>query len=190
MVNKSAHQGRTGGFSMLDPRVMDPGEEIIRYSSLEKDELDQIVGVLESLRNWREAERSMSEASRKYMKLGETDMRALRYIIAAQKNAQLATPGALAQHLGISTASVTKLLDRLAEQQHIRRLPHPQDRRSTAIEATEQTRRVAQQTVGRSHAGRFYAAAALSPEEREVVIRFLDALSATQPSDQAPQVSS
>lgn len=167
---------------MLDPRVTDPGEEIVQYACYDDQELDQIVQVLEAMRGWRETERRMSETSRKYMKLGETDMRALRYIIAAQKSDQLATPGALAKHLGISTASVTKMLDRLAGQHHIRRLPHPQDRRSTAVEVTEETRRAAQQTVGRSHAGRFYAAAALAPEERDVVIRFLEALSATEPS--------
>ncbi|WP_238385268.1 MarR family winged helix-turn-helix transcriptional regulator [Nesterenkonia muleiensis] len=186
MMKKRPGQGSDEGFSMLDPRVTDPGQEIVQYGSYDDHELDQIVQVLESLRNWRQAERRMSEASRKYMKLGETDMRALRYIIAAQKSHHLATPGALAQHLGISTASVTKMLDRLAEHHHIRRLPHPEDRRSTAVEVTEETRRVAQQTVGRTHAGRFYAAAALTPEERQVVIRFLEALAATQPAQQQP----
>jgi hypothetical protein len=38
---------------------------------------------------------------------------------------------------------------------------------------------VARESVGRLHARRFSVAAALAPDEREVVIRFLDALSAT-----------
>jgi hypothetical protein len=41
---------------------------------------------------------------------------------------------------------------------------------------TEETREVAQRTVGRSHARRFEAAARLSPQEREIVARFLDDL--------------
>lgn len=188
MAKKGTGPQKTESFAMVDPRVIDPGEEIVQYSTYDQREMDQIVRVLDLLRGWREAERRMSEASRKYMKLGETDMRALRYLIAAQKNDRLATPGALAQYLGISTASVTKMLDRLAQQNHIRRLPHPEDRRSTAVEVTDETRRAARLTVGRVHAGRFYAAAALDTDEREVVIRFLEALSSegAAPGQESP----
>ncbi|NDK32749.1 MarR family transcriptional regulator [Nesterenkonia sp. Hz 6-5] len=168
---------------MVDPRLLDPGEEVVQHGRLDSDDLNQTVRVLESLRRWHSAERRMSEKARKDMELGETDMRALRYIIAAQVNERLATPSELAHHLGISTAAVTKVLDRLADRHHIRRLPHPQDRRSTAIEATEETRRAARKAVGRTHAGRFNVAAALTAEEREIIIGFLDALSATAPSD-------
>ena len=59
------------------------------------------------------------------------------------------------------------------------RLPHPSDRRSLAIEVTEDTRRVARQAVGRTHARRFDAAARLTPQEREIVTRFLDDLAGT-----------
>ena len=165
--------------SMLDPRVLDPQQEIVRRSGLADHDVDQVVRVLEGLRSWRETERRMSEASRRYMKLGETDMRALRFVIAAQHQGEIATPGAIASHLGISSASTTKMLDRLADAGHIRRLPHQSDRRSLTIEVTEETRRIAQQTVGRSHARRFEAAARLSAAEREVVARFLNDLADT-----------
>ena len=121
----------------------------------------------------------MSEASRRYMRLGDTDMRALRFIIAGQQNGVVVTPGAIAQHLGISTASTTKLLDRLAAAGHVRRLPHPSDRRSVAVEVLEETRRIARDSIGRTHARRFDIAAALSPEQRDVVTRFLWDLAAT-----------
>ncbi|MDS2172296.1 MarR family transcriptional regulator [Nesterenkonia sp. CL21] len=184
MMHTADPADRPKDSSMIDPRVMDPAGEIVPHAHVDEEELDQIVAVLDAMRRWRTVERRMSEASRKYMKLGETDMRALRYLIAAQRHDRLATPSDLARHLGVSTASVTKMLDRLAAHDHIRRLPHPEDRRSTAIEVTEQTQRVARESVGRSHAGRFHAAAALSPDEREVVIRFLDALCATEPPPQ------
>lgn len=166
--------------SMLDPRVLDPEQEIVRRAGLDDGDVDQIVRVLEGLRNWREAERRMSEASRRYMKLGETDMRMLRFVIAAQNRAEIVTPGAIARHLGITSASTTKMLDRLTEAGHIRRLPHPSDRRSLSIEVTEETRRIAMETVGRDHARRFDAAARLNPQEREVVARFLDDLARTE----------
>lgn len=161
---------------MMDPRVMDPDQELVRRAGLADGDVDQVVGVLAALRRWRETERRMSEASRRYMKLGETDMRALRFIIAMQNHGRVVTPGAIAEHLGITTASTTKLIDRLAAGDHVRRFPHPSDRRSLAIEVTDETRRVARESVGRSHARRFDAAARLTPREREIVTRFLDDL--------------
>lgn len=169
--------------SMLDPRVLDPHQEIVQRAGLDDRDVDQVVRVLAGLRAWREAERRQSEASRRYMQLGETDMRALRFVIATQNRGETATPGAIAAHLGISSASTTKVLDRLTQGGHIRRLPHPSDRRSLAIEVTEETRRIAQRTVGRSHARRFAAAARLSPQEREVVARFLNDLAGTDQDD-------
>lgn len=164
---------------MVDPRVLDPREEVVDRSGLSDADVEQIVRLLEVMGAWREAERATSEASQRYMKLGETDMRALRYLIAAKNQGRVVTPGAIAAHLRISTASTTKLLDRLAQGDHIRRLPHPSDRRSLAIEVTEHTRQAARQTVGRAHARRFQAAAALSTGERESVIRFLQELTAS-----------
>ncbi|MFD6447149.1 MarR family winged helix-turn-helix transcriptional regulator [Promicromonospora sp. NPDC060204] len=165
--------------SMLDPRVLDPQEEIVRRAGLDDRDVDQVVRVLEGLRDWREAERRTSEASRRYMKLGETDMRTLRFVIAAQHRGETVTPGAIAAHLGITSASTTKMLDRLADAGHVRRLPHPSDRRSLAVEVSEETRRIALRSVGRSHAHRFEAVARLKPEEREVVLKFLDDLASS-----------
>jgi DNA-binding MarR family transcriptional regulator len=165
--------------SMLDPRILDPHQELVRRAGLDDDDIDQVVRVLQGLRSWREAEQRLSEASRRYMNLGETDMRALRFVISTQNRGETATPGAIAAHLGISSASTTKMIDRLADAGHVRRLPHHSDRRSLTIEVTEETRRAAQQAVGRSHARRFEAAARLSPQEREVVTRFLDDLAST-----------
>jgi DNA-binding MarR family transcriptional regulator len=174
-----------------DPRLLDPDQELVQRAGLSDAELSEIVRVLEAMRRWREAERAMSEASQRYMKLGETDMRALRFAIAAQRQGVVATPSLIAQYLGISTASVTKLLDRLAEGGHIRRLPHPTDRRSIAIEVTDETRRAARASVGRTHARRFDVIAALSPEQRDTVARFFDSIAATAdpPADEGPHIA-
>jgi DNA-binding MarR family transcriptional regulator len=164
---------------------MDPDEEIVHRAGMDDQDVDQVVRVLEALRGWRETERRMSEASRRYMKLGDTDMRALRYIIAMQNHGRIVTPGAIAEHLRITTASTTKLIDRLTAGGHVHRFPHPSDRRSLAIEVTDETRRAARESVGRSHARRFDAAARLTPKEREIVARFLDDLANTdrEPDD-------
>ncbi|MCM3659250.1 MarR family transcriptional regulator [Agromyces mediolanus] len=165
--------------AMHDPRIVDRDEELVDRSGLADEEVDQVVRVMQALRGWHAAAEQMSEASRRYMRLNQTDMRAIRFLIAARNQGLVVTPGALAEHLGISSASTTKLLDRLERGGHVTRAPHPSDRRALAIAVTEHTRRDARETVGRQHARRFAAAAALAPEEREVVIRFLDALAAT-----------
>jgi DNA-binding MarR family transcriptional regulator len=98
--------------------------------------------------------------------------------MASRNAGSVVTPGLLAETLRISTASTTKLLDRLERAGHLIRSPHPTDRRALMITVTDATRTDARETVGRMHARRFEAAARLSPEERDTVIRFLTDLSA------------
>ena len=162
--------------SLLDPRLMDPDQELVVRDGLHPDEVEQIVRVLEAMSGWRELERTMSETARRYMRLGETDMRALRYLIAAKRQDVIATPGSISAHLGISPAATTKLTDRLEAGGHIRRTAHPDDRRSTAIEVTESTQASARASVGRSHTRRFHAVAALSHDDRAAVLRFFEGL--------------
>lgn len=165
--------------SMLDPRLIDPDQELVDFSGMDEAEIAQIVRVLVGIRHWRESEQRMSFKSRTDMQLNETDMRALRFLVATGNQGIIVTPGALAEHLNISTASTTKLLDRLSVGGHIERAPHPTDRRSLAITITKQTHEQVRDTVGKTHARRFGVAARLTPDEREVVIRFLNDLSAT-----------
>ncbi|WP_460802222.1 MarR family winged helix-turn-helix transcriptional regulator [Microbacterium sp. GXF6406] len=163
-------------FSMLDPRIMDPDGEIVDRSGLSAEDVDEVVAVLEAMNEWRDTERSMSEASRRYMRLGDTDMRALRFLIAQERNGQASTPGSIAAHLGVTAAATTKLLDRLAAGGHVTRAPHPDDRRSTSIHVTAETRQSARASVGRSHARRFDAIAQLSSADRAAVLRFFRGL--------------
>ncbi|WP_394553968.1 MarR family winged helix-turn-helix transcriptional regulator [Agromyces sp. MMS24-JH15] len=165
---------------MLDPRIVDASEELVHRTGMSDDDVAHTVEVMRALRRWHQASERMSEASNRYMRLNSTDMRALRFLIAAHNQGAVVTPGQLSEHLAISTAATTKMLDRLEAGHHVLRAPHPTDRRSLAITVTEHTRRDARETVGRQHARRFDVAAALVPEERDVVIRFLDGLSATE----------
>lgn len=171
--------------ALLDPRVIDPKQELVDYAGLDDDEIAQIVRVLIGIREWREAEHEVSFRSRNDMKLNETDMKALRYLVAAKNQGTIATPRLLADHLGISTASTTKLLDRLAAAGHVTRAAHPTDRRAVMVTITQHTHEQVRDSVGTLHAQRWRVAAALSPEEREIVIRFLEQLSRTPAPDDA-----
>jgi len=169
-----------------DPRVVDADARLVALEGMDDEELGQIVRVMDAMFRWRAAERRVSEASQRYMRLGETDMRALRFAIVMADQGREVTARDLAAHLGISSASTTKLLDRLELAGHVRRTRHSSDRRALAIVVVPATRAAAESTIGREHARRFRVAAALTPPEREVVIRFLDALSATSEDEWAP----
>lgn len=164
------------GQAMIDPRVIDPGQQLVRFDGMDDAEIEQIVRVLAALRAWRESEQQISRRSRTEMKLNETDMEALRFLVASLNNGVLVTAGMLADHLGISTSSTTKMLDRLAKAGHISRTPHPTDRRAVMVSITPHTHEQVRDRVGRVHADRFTAVAELTPEEREVVVRFLERL--------------
>lgn len=169
---------RVAANEMFDPRVIDPTRELIDHSSMGGDEIAQITRVLAALRDWRETENRLSVESRTTMRLNETDMKALRFLVVSKNQGVIVTPGSLAEHLDISTASTTKLLDRLEKAGHIVRAPHPTDRRALMITITAGTHENVRDTVGRTHARRFEVVARLAPRDRETVIRFLTELSA------------
>ena len=164
---------------LIDPRTLDPDQVLIPRDGMKPGELEAIMEVLSAVRRWREAEQRMSEKSRSDMKLGDNDMKAMRFIILSTNQGNTVTPGMIAEHLTISTASTTKLLDRLAVAGHITRSPHPTDRRAVVITVNPDAHTEVQEKVGRLHARRFQVAAKLQPHEREIVIRFLDELAAT-----------
>ena len=159
--------------AVYDIEASDPEGVLLDRAGVDASAIRQIGELMASLGALRDAEQRLAEASRRYMKLNETDMRALHYLIVCANRGAVATPGGIAQHLGISTASTTKLLDRLERGGHVTRAAHPSDRRALAITITPETQRAAMETVGRQQARRFHSAARLTAEEREVVIRFL-----------------
>jgi DNA-binding MarR family transcriptional regulator len=159
--------------AVYDLRANDPDGSLVDQAGLSAAEIDQIGEVMTAMGRLRDVERRMAEASQRYMRLNETDMRAVHFLITAQNQGVEATAGMLARHLGITTASTTKMLDRLERAGHLTRGPHPRDRRALVVRISPETAAVARRTVGRQQASRVAPAARLSAEERSVVIRFL-----------------
>lgn len=160
--------------SVYSVGASDPREELVDRSGMSAEDIAQIDAVMAALARLRAAEQKVTDASLKFMQLGQTDMRALHFLIVCENTGTLATPGAIAQTLGISSASTTKLLDRLQRAGHIRRAPHPSDRRALVVSIDPATRASAMRTVGAQQARRVHAARRLSPAEREIVIGFLE----------------
>jgi DNA-binding MarR family transcriptional regulator len=93
--------------------------------------------VLTALNDYRAAETAMLRRTRAARGHGETDALALRYLQDASRRGEGLRPTELAHRLGLSTASVTSLVDRLVRIGLVRRDPHPSDRRSTLLHCAE-----------------------------------------------------
>lgn len=168
-----AAPGTMGDVPVYGLSANDPDGRLIDRGGVSEADIAQITGLMQALGALRDEEDRFARASEEYMNLGRTDMRALHFLIVAENLGRVVTAAALAAHLQITSASTTKLLDRLERAGHITRSPHPSDRRALAVRVTAQTRRVATATVGVYQARRFRAAARLTSAEREVVTRFL-----------------
>ncbi|WP_317207046.1 MarR family winged helix-turn-helix transcriptional regulator [Brevibacterium zhoupengii] len=159
--------------AVYDVDSSDPQQHLVDRSGMSPAAVAQIGELMTAFGELREAEQAMSESSQQYMKLNATDMRAIHYLIICQHRDAVGTPGGIAEHLGISNSATTKLLARLEHAGHIKRAPHPDDRRAQKISITPKTYNSAIETVGRQQSRRFHAAAQLTSAERDVVIRFL-----------------
>lgn len=164
----------------------DPHGQLVDRSAFDDASVSQITRVMNALSSLRDAELEVAEASERFMKLKAPEMRALHFLIIAKNQNELVTPSILAAHLDISAASTTKLLNKLEEGGHIVRKLHPQDRRVIEIHITPHTERSAVEKVGKLQARRFHAAARLTSEERETVIRFLEDMAAEISLSNAP----
>jgi DNA-binding MarR family transcriptional regulator len=131
------------------------------------------VEVLDALRDYRASEAAMRRRTRSSMGMGETDLLALRHLLQAEAAGRTMGPKELAARLGITSASVTTLIDRLAKSGHLRRERHPTDGRALILRATAGSDREVRATLGLMHARMLEAAQSLSPEEARTVITFL-----------------
>ncbi|WP_417234216.1 MarR family winged helix-turn-helix transcriptional regulator [Arthrobacter sp.] len=76
---------------------------------------------------------------RVHLKTNETDFQAMQHLLQSGPM----TPSDLAAELHLTTAAVTSVIDRLVQAGHVRRQPHPSDRRRIVIEPTESSVREA-----------------------------------------------
>ncbi len=154
-------------------RGNDPHGELIAPDALAEGDLALVDAIMAATARLRQTEQRIATASRRYMALGSTDMRAIHFLLVQENLGHGVSPSALARALGITTASTTKLLDRLERAGHIKRLPNPADRRSCRIKVLAQTRLAALRTVGQIQSARVAPVQQLSPAEREAVLRYL-----------------
>lgn len=147
-------------------------------------QLDYSAAVLKSLRDYRAAETEIRRSTRDSMGMGETDILALRYLLRVQASGKQVVPKDLSHFLNITSASTTSLIDRLVASGHVRREPHPTDRRSVVVIPTGESDKEVRETLGAMHRRMMQVAEGLTADEARVVVDFLqrmtDALQAPE----------
>lgn len=147
---------------------------------------ERAVEVLNALRVYRAAEASMRQRTRTSMKMGETDLKAIRFLLQAQRRESVVSAKDLADHLDITTASTSVLINRLVASGHLERRPHPTDGRGVLIIATGDSDEEVRATMAGMHARMIGVAEGLSPDEAAVVAEFLASMvTALEPDAEA-----
>jgi DNA-binding MarR family transcriptional regulator len=143
------------------------------------DDVSRAILVLQALRRFKTADTAMRHRTQSEMDMNETDLLALRYLIAAEGRGDSVGPKELAVVLEISTAATAKLLARLAHSGHIRREKHPTDRRAQLLYATPDAQHEVRKTLGAMHERMLSVAQDFSAGEQHAIIRFLDDMSSS-----------
>lgn len=141
------------------------------------DDSDSVVEILHALRRFRQSDQGMRRRMSADMGMNESDMQALQFVVISTSNGDHATPRALSRFLGISSASTTKLLDRLSVSGFLERHPHPTDRRGLVITATQHAHDELHARMTGMHQALRELAEKVPPESRQDVVDFLVAVS-------------
>ncbi|MET0955348.1 MAG: MarR family transcriptional regulator [Cryobacterium sp.] len=144
------------------------------------------VEVLRAVRRFRVADLAMRNKARTDMDMNDSDLVALRHLIAAGERHESIGPKDLSVHLGITSAATAKLLSRLEGAGRLLREPHPSDRRAQVLHATVSAYEEVRQVLGSAHRRMLEAAEKLTVAEQSAVVRFLDELSGAmaEPDDE------
>ncbi|HEY9294426.1 MAG TPA: MarR family winged helix-turn-helix transcriptional regulator [Microlunatus sp.] len=128
-----------------------------------------------AVRTLLQAGRQMQSAAARQLGVRITDVQAMDLVTAAGNRI---SPTELADQLGIRTASVSALIDRLVDAGHLVRSPAPQNeagtsRRRTNVEATTHARNEVKKTLREVNDGFRALGTDLSHEDAVVVLDFL-----------------
>jgi DNA-binding MarR family transcriptional regulator len=108
--------------------------------------------------------------------LGRTDVRALVAVMDAARRGEPVTAGGLGAAVGLSSASVTALVDRLERAGHVRRVRDPADRRRVALEMSEASMAAGAAWFGGLQRELVAAMTDFTDADLDVVRRFLTAM--------------
>ncbi len=123
-----------------------------------------------ALRDVQRAAAETRQALARRLNMGVSDVAAMDQLIFA---AEPLGPVELGNRLGMRSASATALVDRLERAGHLRRVPHPSDRRRQTLAPTEHAITEVATALRPLIDAVSAAAAELTPEQAAVVTQFL-----------------
>jgi DNA-binding MarR family transcriptional regulator len=129
--------------------------------------------LISALLDYRSAEESMRARTGDSMRMGATDLQALRFLLKSQREGRTVSGRELADHLGMTSASVSVMLDRLTRSGHVQRSVDPANRRSNLVTATAGADEEVRATLGAMHRRMMDVAGALGEREAAIVRSFL-----------------
>ncbi|MGW9113301.1 MarR family winged helix-turn-helix transcriptional regulator [Microbacterium sp. NPDC055683] len=133
--------------------------------------------VLQALRAYRAAEMELRRRTRASMGMSDNEMLVVGLATRRARAGRELQPRDVARELGLTTASVTGLLDKLERSGHIRREPHPTDRRRLCILPTPLSDTDVRASLGTIHERMMSVARTLPPADAAVVTEFLRRMS-------------
>lgn len=110
--------------------------------------------------------------------LHRTDLRALIILLDAARSGTDATPGWLAGELGLGTAAVTAVVDRLAGSGHLRRVRDHPDRRRVRLEVSDDAVRMGWSFWGSLITDVVDRTRSFTPGELDAIRRFVSGVTA------------
>ncbi|PZF54082.1 hypothetical protein DEJ23_13725 [Curtobacterium sp. MCSS17_008] len=112
------------------------------------------------------------DAALRKLDLRSTDALALLHLVQAAAADRPLSPTALASRLGITTAAVTKLVDRLSRAGRAERRPNPRDRRGIVVVPAASAPADLEQAYGHITSPLVQVVDELTDAEAEVIARF------------------
>jgi DNA-binding MarR family transcriptional regulator len=113
------------------------------------------------------------ELARAVSGLTKNEFHAIRYLLQAQRDDRPMSPKDLVVMLGLSNASVTKLVDELEGKGDLERVAHPTDRRVQVLRPTALAAAKIDSAYGRFHEELVAVLDTVSDEDNETVARVL-----------------
>lgn len=84
-------------------------------------------------------------------RLSNLDLRALRYLVQAERDGRSIGPKDLIVMLDTSSANITNVVDRLVKKGYVERVNHPSDRRAHLLKPTEAAVHQVDSAIGAHH---------------------------------------
>jgi DNA-binding MarR family transcriptional regulator len=146
----------------------DGGNHLYSRAPRSSAALPAIAALLSLSRSTQEAD----ERALRSLHMSALDARALLYVVDRVRRGAVVRPSDLAAVLHVTSAAITKLVDRLVHTGHLERQPNPRDRRGLVLVPTPRTTEELAEVYGHIHGPLIVALDELADEELEVIARF------------------